>query len=257
MRAHDLRPLCAGHIHVSPHLAINAGSALGANAVPPTTTSAAAASSRWPHYLAGANEHGLPNAPAGLLYYGDPGVTGKLHAQPAAAILAAARARVGSRPATASRRSASARAFCTTRQSLSRPQRLTTNPPYVNELDFTVAAGRLQQSVRPATTIPAAIRSPGVPAASNSSFPTSGLYTVLPHEPPDDQHRAVERQLSAADSPRTGWRRHRTSATRRPTSRVAQEINPGIYMPGETSGTYQEPRCCTPSTPRRASITAM
>jgi hypothetical protein len=119
-------------------------------------------------------------------------------------------------------------------------QHLTSNPPVVNELDFTVGApGGFSNPWTTGYKYPGGNPFPGVvPPPANTAFPVQGLYTVLPqnlHTMNVTQWNVSYQRQFAKD-----WVASVTYLGNK-TSHLysAQELNPGIYTPGETSVTYK------------------
>ena len=234
MRATFLGLYAQDSIHLTPHLVDECWPALGADAV-----SARSVSSRQ-HFLARRRSmraftaRCITGAPAGSLYYGDPGVSSNFTSNkwnnfsPRVGLVWDPK---GDGKQTF--RAGFGVMYDAAEVYLS--QHLASNPPYVNELDFTISNPAASAIPGPsATTIPAAILSP----ADRISSRTQGLYTVLPQ----NLHTTYVSQWNSSYQRQLGkdWLASFTYLGNRTTHLyTAQELNPGIYTPGETSVTYK------------------
>jgi hypothetical protein len=175
-----------------------------------------------------------PNAPAGSLYYGDPGVSSNFTSNkwnnfsPRVGLVWDPK---GDGKQTF--RGGFGVMYDAAEVYLS--QHLASNPPYVNELDFTISnPGGFSNPWTVGYNYPGGNPFPG---ASNF-FPTQGLYTVLPQ----NLHTTYLTQWNASYQRQLGkdWLASATYIGNRTTHLyTAQELNPGIYTPGETSVTYK------------------
>jgi hypothetical protein len=190
-------------------------------------------------FLAGTHSQVYANAPAGSLYYGDPGVTGNFtnnrlgNFSPRLGLVWDPR---GDGKQTV--RAGAAILYDSAEVYLA--QHLASNPPYVNELDFTIgAAGGFSNPWTTGYNYPGGNPFPGVsPPPANAPFPAQGLYTVLPqnlHTTSVAQWNVSYQRQFAQD-----WLASVSYLGNKTTHLYsAQELNPGIYTPGETSVTYK------------------
>ena len=189
--------------------------------------------------LAGIHSQVYPNAPVGALYYGDPGVTANFtHNR-----LRNFSPRLGLvwDPTGSGKQSIRAGAgVMYDSAEVYLAQHLASNPPYVNELDFTVGApGGFNTPWTTGYNYPGGNPFPGVaPPPANAAFPVQGLYTVLPQ----NLHTTNIAQWNVSYQRQFGkdWMVSVSYLGNKTTHLYsAQELNPGIYTPGETSVTYK------------------
>jgi hypothetical protein len=175
-----------------------------------------------------------PNAPAGSLYYGDPGVSSNFTSNKWNNFSP----RVGlvwdpTGDGKQTFRAGFGVMYDAAEVYLS--QHLASNPPYVNELDFTISnPGGFSNPWTVGYNYPGGNPFPG----GSNFFPTQGLYTVLPqnlHTTYLSQWNfSYQRQLGKDWLASVSYLGNRTTHLY-----TAQELNPGIYTPGETSVTYK------------------
>jgi hypothetical protein len=220
--------------HVSPHLVVNAGLRWEPMLFPEDLFHRGSVFSM-ADYLAGVHSTVYPNAPAGSLYYGDPGVTGNFTHNRYGNL--SPRLGLVWDPAGDGKQTIRIGAgilYDTPEVYLA--QHLASNPPYVNELDFTVgAAGGFDNPWTVGYNYPGG--NP-FPSPTNSSFPTQGLYTVLPQ----NLHTTNIAQWNVSYQRQFGkdWMASVSYLGNKTTHLYsAQELNPGIYTPGQTSVTYK------------------
>jgi hypothetical protein len=190
-------------------------------------------------FLAGTHSQVYPNAPAGSLYYGDPGVTGNFtHNR-----LGNFSPRLGLvwDPTGSGKQTIRVGAgIMYDAAEVYLAQHLASNPPYVNELDFTIgAAGGFNNPWTVGYNYPGGNPFPGVtPPPANAAFPAQGLYTVLPQNLRTTNlaqwNVSYQRQFGKDWVGSISYLGNKTTHLY-----SAQELNPGIYTPGETSVTYK------------------
>lgn len=190
-------------------------------------------------FLAGVHSSVYQSAPVGSLYYGDPGVTGNFTHNK----LGNFSPRLGLvwDPAGDGKqtiRVGGGILYDSAEIYLS--QHLASNPPYVNELDFTVGApGGFNNPWTVGYNYPGGNPFPGVsPPPANAPFPVQGLYTVLPQ----NLHTTNIAQWNVSYQREFGkdWMASVSYLGNKTTHLYsAQELNPGIYTPGQTSVTYK------------------
>jgi len=172
-----------------------------------------------------------PNAPAGSFYYGDTGVKKSF----ANNHIAQFSPRVGITydPGNNGKmviRAGGAIMYDT--PGLFATQRMTSNPPYVNEIDQT---GQISFA-NPYSSYPGGNPYPGVfPPTSTSPFPTGSLFIVIPsspHPPVVNQWTAsVQRDLGA------GWNLSVNYLGNKNTHLwVGTSLNPSVYIAGTSTG---------------------
>jgi hypothetical protein len=185
-------------------------------------------------FAAGEHSTVYPGAPAGTLYYGDPGVSSNFtrnrwtNFSPRLGLVwdpngdGKQTFRVGG-------------AIMYDAAEVYLSQHLASNPPYVNELDFTIGApGGFSNPWTTGYSYPGGNPFPG----GSTFFPSQGLYTVLPQ----NLRTTYITQWNASYQRQLGkdWLASVTYMGNRTTHLyTAQELNPGIYTPGETSVTYK------------------
>jgi hypothetical protein len=233
MRATFLGLYAQDTIHVTQHLVVNLGIRWEPMLFPHdlfhrgSTFSLAA-------FNAGLHSTVYPGAPAGSLFYGDPGVSSNFtgnkwsNFSPRAGLVWDPK---GDGKQTF--RAGFGVMYDAAEVYLS--QHLASNPPYVNELDFTVGnPGGFSNPWTVGYNYPGGNPFPG----GSNFFPTQGLYTVLPQ----NLHTTYLTQWNASYQRQLGkdWLASFTYLGNRTTHLyTAQELNPGIYTPGETSVTYK------------------
>jgi hypothetical protein len=238
LRATILGAYAQDSIHLTPHLVLNAGLRWEPMLFPHdlyhrgSTFSLAA-------FLAGTHSQVYTNAPAGSLYYGDPGVSANFTSNrftnfsPRLGLVWDPKGdgkqtiRVGA-------------AIMYDSAEIYLSQHLASNPPVVNELDFTISApGGFSNPWTTGYNYPGGNPFPGVtPPSANTPFPAQGLYTVLPQ----NLHTTNLAQWNASYQRQFGnnWVATVTYLGNHTNHLYsAQELNPGIYTPGETSVTYK------------------
>jgi hypothetical protein len=180
---------------------------------------------------AGQHSTVYPNAPAGSFYYGDPGVSSSF---------------TGDRYANFSPRVALTYdpfgrgktvfrfggAIMYDSPALYTSQRLTSNPPYVNEIDLT---GKISFA-NPWSGYPGGNPFPGVfPPSSNAVFPTNTLYILLPRNiqtPAVNQWTAsIQQEMGRGWSFSLNYLGNKNSHLW-----LGQGINPAVYIPGTWTG---------------------
>lgn len=225
-------------IHVTPGLVVNAGLRWEPMLFPEDLFHRGSTFSL-ADFINGVHSRVYTNAPAGSLYYGDPGVTGTFthnrwnNFSPRLGIVwdpqgdGKQTIRVG-----AGILFDSAEVYLA--------QHLTSNPPVVNEIDFTIGApGGFSDPWTTGYNYPGGNPFPGVaPPPQDAAFPVQGLYTVLPqnlHTTSVTQWNAsYQRQFSKDWLVSVSYLGNKTTHLY-----SAQELNPGIYTPGETSVTFR------------------
>jgi hypothetical protein len=225
-------------IHVTPRLVVNAGVRWEPMLFPHDLYHRGSVFSM-ADFLAGVHSQVYTNAPAGSLYYGDPGVTENFTRNRWANFsprLGIVWDPTGSGKQTI--RAGAAIMYDSAEVYLA--QHLASNPPVVNELDFTVGApGGFSNPWTTGYNYPGGNPFPGVtPPAKNTPFPAQGLYTVLPqnlHAMSLTQWNvAYQRELAKDWLASVSYLGNKTTHLY-----SAQELNPGIYTPGQTSVTYK------------------
>jgi hypothetical protein len=220
-------------IHVTPHLVVHVGLRWEPMFFPHdlfhrgSTFSLAA-------FNAGVHSTVYPGAPAGSLYYGDPGVSSNFTSNK----LNNFSPRLGLvwDPKGDGRQTFRAGfGVMYDAAEVYLAQHLASNPPYVNELDFTISnPGGFSNPWTVGYNYPGGNPFPG----GSNFFPTQGLYTVLPQ----NLHTTYVSQWNVSYQRQLGkdWLASVTYLGNRTTHLyTAQELNPGIYTPGETSVTYK------------------
>ncbi len=180
-----------------------------------------------------ANQHSIvyPNAPAGSFYYGDPGIPKSF---------------VDNRVANFSPRLGATfdptgngktvfrvgGAIMYDSPGLYSTQRMTSNPPVVNEIDLT---GQISFA-SPWSGYPGGNPFPGVfPPNASATFPTAGLFILVPrnvHVPVVNQWTAsVQQDLGSGWNLSINYLGNKTSHLW-----LGQSPNPAIYIPGNWTG---------------------
>jgi hypothetical protein len=233
MRATFIGLYAQDSFHVTPHLVLNAGLRWEPMMFPHDLFHRGSTFS-YSAFAAGTHSTVYPTAPAGSLYYGDPGVSSNFTSNkwnnfsPRFGLVWDPK---GDGKQTF--RAGIAVMYDAAEVYLS--QHLASNPPYVNELDFTVGApGGFSNPWTTGYNYPGGNPFPG----GSNVFPVQGLYTVLPQ----NLHTTYLTQWNASYQRQLGkdWLASITYLGNRTTHLyTAQELNPGIYTPGETSVTYK------------------
>ena len=238
MRGTILGAYAQDSIHLTSHLVLNAGLRWEPMLFPHDLYHRGSTFSL-ANFVAGVHSQVYTNAPAGSLYYGDPGVTSNFtqnrynNFSPRLGLVWDPKGdgkqtfRVGA-------------AIMYDSAEIYLSQHLTSNPPVVNELDFTVSApGGFSNPWTTGYNYPGGNPFPGVtPPPKNTPFPAQGLYTVLPQ----NLHTTNLAQWNASYQRQFGkdWVASVTYLGNHTNHLYsARELNPGIYTPGETSVTYK------------------
>ena len=226
-------------IHLNSHLVINAGLRWEPMFFPydyfhrGTTFSLA-------DFIAGVHTSAYTNAPDGALYYGDPGVNKSF-----------ARNRLGNLspriglvwdPKGDGKQTirVGGAIMYDSAEMLYLPQRLTSNPPVVNEIDLTTSApGGFSNPWTTGYNYPGGNPFPGqIPPPKSTSFPVGALYILMPR----DLHTTYVSQwnFSYQRQVATDWLASVSYLGNKTTHLyTAQELNPNIYTPGQTSVSYR------------------
>ena len=225
-------------IHVNPHLVVNAGLRWEPMFFPydyfhrGSTFSLA-------NFLAGVHSQVYSTAPAGSLYYGDPHVSGSFTNNR----LGNLSPRLGvvwdpQGDGKQTLRAGGALMYDSAEMSYL-PERLTSNPPVVNEIDL--GASHPGGFSNPWTTgyqYPGGNPFPGIiPPPKNAYFPVGATFVVVPqnlHTTYISQWNvSYQRQISNDWLASISYLGNKTSHIY-----TGQELNTGIYTPGETSVSY-------------------
>lgn len=180
-----------------------------------------------------ANQHSVvyPNAPAGTLYYGDPGVSPSFTSNHYANLsprLALTYDAFGNGKTVL--RTGAAMMYDT--PALYTSQRVSSNPPYVNEIDLT---GQIAFD-SPWGKYPGGSPFPGVyPPSATSTFPTNTLWVILPQHAQTpvvyQWNASVQQDLGA------GWLfTLNYLANHNAHQWLGNGMNPGVYIPGVSNG---------------------
>jgi hypothetical protein len=191
-------------------------------------------------FSAGVHSQVYTNAPAGSLFYGDPGVSKSF----AGNRLANFSPRLGLvwDPKGDGKQTirVGGAIMYDSAEMLYLPQRLTSNPPVVNEIDLTTSApGGFSNPWTTGYNYPGGNPFPGVvPPPKNAAFPVGALYILMPpniHTTYLSQWNISYQRQFAKD-----WLAS-VSYLGNKTTRLytAQELNPNIYAPGQTSVSYK------------------
>ena len=182
-----------------------------------------------------ANQHSTvyPNAPAGMFYYGDPGIP-KSYSKSHWANFAP-RAGIVFNPHGDGRDTLRVGAgILYDVNEMYYGQRLTSNPPYANDVSQTSPTAHF---ANPWVGYPGGNPFPGLyqPATKSIGFPAGGLYIVLPPSMPPTYmtqwNVTYQRQL-----PRNWMFSASYIGSKTTHIWLQQDINPAVYMPGTCSG---------------------
>ncbi len=192
---------------------------------------------------AGQKSTKYPNAPAGSFYYGDAGVSKSF----ATNHLANFSPRLGVTYDPTGKGKTVLRlggAIMYDTPGLFATQRMTSNPPYVDEIDQT---GQISFA-NPYANYPGGNPYPGVfPPNSSSPFPTGSLFIVIPSSP----HPPVVNQWTASiqQDLGLGWNLSANYLGNKNTHLwLGTSLNPSIYIPGISTGVTGSCGALTPTT---------